>query len=518
MRPFSPPLRPLYFVTCIFTSLLMACFWHMSGRTVQMPDALPAQAKLQCVSYSPFDKHQSPFEQPLALRPERMDADLALLAERFDCIRTYSTSGLEGIPELARKHGLKLLMGAWVSADRQQTRQELDTLVRLANANSDIVQAVIVGNETLLRREVTASHLADLIAQVRQAVTVPVTYADVWEFWLKHPEIAPAVDFLTIHLLPYWEDEPSAIEDALHEVEQVRRVFGNAFAPKDILIGETGWPSAGRQRESAVADRINQAAFIRGFVQLANANGWRYNLIEAFDQPWKRASEGTVGGYWGLYDADRQDKGILHGPLSNQPLWPLWLAGSLGLWLLALALGGMPRRLRDIPAHCLIGAVGAISLALWLQALMQDSRNQAELAWALALAALNLVVLLHTSLAHGSRQAWRTPALAWLDAQAPRLLLASGFAGAVMTLGLVFDARYRGFPSTALLLPALAYAYRAVPAYPRQSSLLLALLCAGITPQLYQEGLANHQAVAWALVSLLLALALWRGLRAREPS
>ena len=34
-----------------------------------------------------------------------MDTDLALLAERFQCIRTYSVTGLEKLPELARKHG-----------------------------------------------------------------------------------------------------------------------------------------------------------------------------------------------------------------------------------------------------------------------------------------------------------------------------------------------------------------------------------------------------------------------------
>jgi exo-beta-1,3-glucanase (GH17 family) len=47
-----------------------------------------------------------------------------------------------------------------------------------------------------------------------------------------------------------------------------------------------------------VPSRVNEAKFMRGFVAMAEANGWHYNLIEAFDQPWKRASEGAVGGYW----------------------------------------------------------------------------------------------------------------------------------------------------------------------------------------------------------------------------
>jgi Exo-beta-1,3-glucanase len=228
-----------------------------------LPDAASPTHKLQCASYTPFDKDQSPFDQPFRLRPARMDADLALLAERFQCIRTYSMTGLEAIPALARKHGLKVMLGAWVNANPVDTGKEVDALITAANANPDVVSAVIVGNEALLRKEVTGEQLAALINKVKSQVKVPVTYADVWEFWLQHPQVAPAVDFLTIHLLPYWEDEPRGIDDALAHVADVRQVFGNRFAPKDIFIGETGWPSEGRQRETAVPSRANEA---RSFV------------------------------------------------------------------------------------------------------------------------------------------------------------------------------------------------------------------------------------------------------------
>ena len=91
---------------------------------------------------------------------------------------------------------------------------------------------MIVGNETLLRKEVTGAHLATLIARVKSQVHVPVTYADVWEFWLQHPQVAPAVDFLTIHLLPYWEDDPQGIDQALAHVADVRRCSVRALRPR----------------------------------------------------------------------------------------------------------------------------------------------------------------------------------------------------------------------------------------------------------------------------------------------
>ncbi|UBM27672.1 beta (1-6) glucans synthase [Pseudomonas sp. p1(2021b)] len=511
--PRATRLLPVYLLACLLALAGLGALWYGLGRPVHLPDAASSTHKLQCASYTPFDKDQSPFDQPFRLRPARMDADLALLAERFQCIRTYSMTGLEAIPALARKHGLKVMLGAWVNANPVDTDKEVDALIASANANPDVVTAVIVGNEALLRKEVTGERLAGLIARVKSQVKVPVTYADVWEFWLQHPQVAPAVDFLTIHLLPYWEDDPRGIDDALAHVAEVRRVFGERFAPKDILIGETGWPSEGRQRETAVPSRANEARFIRGFVALAEANGWRYNLIEAFDQPWKRASEGAVGGYWGLYDADRQDKGVLEGPVSNLPYWRQWWLAGAGLMLFTLWLAGQPANRRAALALPLLAAVGAASLGLWGELMRTHARFAAEWVWAAGLAGLNLVVLAHGALALAARDGWRQRLFAWLEQRAGWWLLAAGFAAAVSMLAMVFDARYRSFPTSALVLPALVYLLRPVAAPRAEVALLAFIVGAGIAPQLFIEGLMSQQAWGWAIVSAMMVAALWRSLR-----
>ena len=505
-----------YVFACLLGLFALGGYWYGLGQPVVLPDVASATHKLQCASYTPFDKDQSPFDQPFNLRPERMDADLALLATRFECIRTYSVTGLEALPALARKHGLKLMIGAWVNSNPVDTAKEIELLIAEANANPDVVSAVIVGNEALLRKEVTGPQLAKLIKQVKQSVKQPVTYADVWEFWLQHPQIAPEVDFLTIHLLPYWEDEPSNIDAALQHVAQVRQVFGNRFAPKDVMIGETGWPSEGRQRETALPSRVNEARFIRGFVAMAEQEGWHYNLIEAFDQPWKRGSEGAVGGYWGLFDADRQDKNILAGPVSNLPLWPQWLAVGGLVFLGALLLGGRVRSTRAALVLPLLSAVAACSIGTWGELARVTSRSLDEWLWAALLMALNLLVLAHAALSLSARTGWRERAFDALQRRAGWLLAAAGFAGAVMMLGLVFEPRYRSFPSAALLLPALVYLIRPVSAPRREIALLAFIIGAGIAPQLYREGLFNQQAWGWALVSGLLVAALWRSLRVRH--
>ena len=505
-----------YLVASCLALLALAGLWYGIGRPVELADAATPAHKLQCASYTPFDKDQSPFDQPLDIRPERMDADLALLSKRFECLRTYSVTGLESLPALARKHGLKLIIGAWVSRDPEDTAIEIEGLVHMADANPDVVTAAIVGNEALLRKEVTPGQLIELIEQVKSRIEQPVTYADVWEFWIKHREVGPAVDFVTIHLLPYWEDDPAGIDHALAEVAEVRTVFGNTFAPKEILIGETGWPSEGRQRETAVPSLVNQATFIRGFVAMAEENGWRYNLIEAFDQPWKRANEGAVGGYWGLYDANRQDKSILSGAVSNLPHWPAWLALSLFPFSMALLLAGRPRSTRAALLLPVLAATGAACIGLWAELAWVTSRYVGEWLWAAGLLGLNVIVLAHAALMLSARQAdWRATLFTWLEARAAWWLAAAGFAGAVMMLALVMDARYRSFPSAALLLPALVYLCRPASGLRREVALLAMLIGAGIVPQLVQETLGNLQALGWSLVSTLLVAALWRSLRTR---
>jgi exo-beta-1,3-glucanase (GH17 family) len=508
---------PLYLLAIAVASALLYAFWNWQGRAVTLPEIASATHKLQCVSYSPFDKDQSPLVPNFAIRPERMDADLALLARYFTCVRTYSMTGLEELPVYAKRHGLTVMLGAWVGSDPISTRQEIEQLVAVANRYPDVVQAVIVGNEALLRKDISGARLAELITEVKGRVKQPVTYADVWEFWLKHPQVAPVVDFVTIHLLPYWEDEPSGIDDALAHVAEVREEYGRLFSPKDILIGETGWPSSGRQRETAVPSLVNQAKFIRGFVAMAEHNGWNYNLIEAFDQPWKRANEGAVGGYWGLFDADRHDKQVLAGPVANLPDWQRWLRGAALAAAAVLLLAGRPYSVRAallIPALALLG--GLCLAQWWLQAVF-DNRDYWEWAWTLLLTALNALALARGAFACAPASTWRGRVFARCERHAGSLLVAIGFVGAALMLQLVFDARYREHPYYAVLVPALVFLLRplrAERAAPRSELQLLAIVIAiGIPLQLWEETLVNVQALGWAGASLLLALALWRSQR-----
>src|SRR5690606_30756330 len=132
-----------------------------------------------------------------------------------------------------------------------------------------------------------------------------------------------------------------------------------------VVIGETGWPSAGRQREGAIPSRVNQARYVREFLALAERRGWQYNFIEAVDQPWKRWLEGTVGGHWGMLDTSLAPKFPLTGPIAErESFWPVLVWAGMGAALLLLLAAPRAVSGREHLWHALAGAVLGLT-AMW---------------------------------------------------------------------------------------------------------------------------------------------------------
>ena len=155
------------------------------------------------MSYAPFRGRQSPLTPGLIISPEQIAADLTEIAKTFQCVRTYSVdNGLDRVPELAAKVGLKVLLGVWIGPNHLKNELLIETAISLARDYPGVITAIIVGNELLLRREMTASDLREIIRSVKARVNIPVTYADVWEVWLRNREVADDVDLVTVHMLP----------------------------------------------------------------------------------------------------------------------------------------------------------------------------------------------------------------------------------------------------------------------------------------------------------------------------
>jgi len=460
MPPAPSPTHRRHAITWLLLGLLAisgAWWWWAIGRPVALPDA--PSARIACVSYAPFRlAGESPLDPHAFISPQRIDADLRALSQRFDCVRTYSQGqGLSAVPEIAKRYGLKVLMGIWLSRDPKLNEQQIQLGIQAAQANPQVLRGVIVGNEVLLRGELSSTQIAGYLREVKAAVSVPVTYADVWEFWLRHPELATSVDYLTIHILPYWEDQPVSPERAVQHVADVYAKVQHAFPGRRVMIGETGWPSEGRPRQAADASLVNEARYLREFLRYAATVQMPYNVIEAFDQPWKRAQEGTAGGYWGIFDVHAKPKFAMQGPLVEEPHWAFgWLAGVAGA--LVFAIVGCWRRcwsgMRGWLALLLLGFASGCALAWQSRQMWFACRDVWE--WTLSITACVLALLTALALARwvAARLAGITE-LAW-----PSVWLRFGWLFGLAYFGLlmVFDGRYRDFPLGLFELPCIGYA------------------------------------------------------------
>ncbi|OYY30579.1 MAG: glycosyl hydrolase [Sulfurovum sp. 39-42-12] len=507
---------------------VIVLFWYLLGEVFVLRDSAKPVTKLQCISYAPFSKEQSPFDfdDGMVISEQQIKKDLALLSVYTDCIRTYSTVGLEAIPQIARDLGMQMYMGAWVSSDEVTTEREIATLIKLAGKYPDVVRAVIVGNEVLLRGDTSDVQLTDYIQKVKQALpNVPVTYADVWEFWLKYPKVAQATDFVTIHILPYWEDDPMNIEHAIAHLEEVREEVQKTLGKSDILIGETGWPSEGRMREDALPSKINQALFIREFVKLAEQKGWRYNLIEAFDQPWKRVNEGAVGGFWGLFDADRNDKKVLYGDVSNFPHYQSLAWGSVLLFLaFAFLLKNAALQTRSIVFFTSLNALFAILFMMQMEQYSVTTRSNFELLWAVCVSLVHLLIyyLLLVFIANGTKpQSISLDALFLKKILTPDVLLQLLFVFSfvlvvISNLALAFEGRYRNFEIYIFMISLISFGYLygknlqmfALGRFAKVSFVLLVLTSLALV---FNEGWLNLFSDVWVVIALGYAYLLYRG-------
>lgn len=274
----------------------------------------PVSGKLSLagLAYGPFHRGQDP-NRGIFPSSEEIKADMPTLASLTHYIRTYGSTGpAEAIIQAAEAAHICVASGIWLGSDPAANAREMMAGERLASSSA--VHAVIVGNEVLLRGDLSENQLRSDIEQVRAklARAVPITTADTYDEWLAHPALAQDVDFITVNIYPFWQGIP--IDSAIQSLDRAYTQITQRFPDKRIVIGETGWPSAGPPHGAAVPSAENQALYLRAFISWAQSHRVQYFYFEAFDEGWK-TNEGGVGTHWGLYQQDGQVKPALSNVL-----------------------------------------------------------------------------------------------------------------------------------------------------------------------------------------------------------
>lgn len=255
--------------------------------------------KIHGISFSPYVAGQGPGTQ---IGEQQIRDRLGIIRPYVGWVRSFScTDGNEATPRIAHEHGLKTLVGAWLEGDREKNEQELENAIEVARAgHADILG---VGNEVLLRGELSEDELIDYMNRVKQAVPgVPVGYVDAYFKFVDHPRVTEACDVILANCYPFWEG--CAAEYALiYMKDMYHRAVGVANGKK-VIISETGWPNLGSATGAAIPSQANAIRYFVNTYKWAEEDGIEIFYFSSFDEDWKIDDEGDVGAYWGLWDKD----------------------------------------------------------------------------------------------------------------------------------------------------------------------------------------------------------------------
>jgi GPH family glycoside/pentoside/hexuronide:cation symporter len=248
--------------------------------------------------FSPYEENQQLGD---ILSREQIRRRIEIVKPSTSWVRSFSCSdGNELIPEVAHELGLKTMAGAWISRDHKKSQQEIDTLVKLAEKGS--VDIAVVGNEVLLREDLKENEIINYILKVRSVIPshIPVGYVDAYYQFIERPALIDACDLVLANCYPFWEGINNDV--AAFSVQRMYELTKEKAKGKRVIITETGWPGKGGQVGDALPSEENAMKFFINIQKWATDKDVELFYFTSFDEPWKVAYEGEVGGQWGLWN------------------------------------------------------------------------------------------------------------------------------------------------------------------------------------------------------------------------
>jgi len=215
-------------------------------------------------------------------------------------VRSFScTNGNEHMPKVAKDNHLKTMVGASIGANMIQNENEIKKLIELGQ--SGYVDIAVVGNEVLLRKELSEKDILNYISRVRKALpNIPVAYVDSYYIFNENPLLIDICDVILINCYPFWEG--SNIENSPSNLRNMYKLIQDKANGKPIIISETGWPSEGENTEDAVPSKYNAMKYFINVNNWVNKEDIKLFYFSSFDESWKIRQEGDVGQRWGIWD------------------------------------------------------------------------------------------------------------------------------------------------------------------------------------------------------------------------
>ncbi len=259
--------------------------------------------------FSPYMDGQDPNSRT-QISEAQIRERLNIIKPWCQTVRSFGCSdGLEKIGPIAKSLGFYVIIGVWLGTNQIVNQEQVTKAIEVARAGG--CDAISVGSEVLLRGDLSPGDvnstpgdgtLIGFIKQVKDAVDVPVSYADIGSVLVANPAVcAECEGFILANFYPYWGG--IAIDKALTNLKGDYQQLANANPGKDVIVGETGWPTGGSTIGQAVPNPANARRYFMSVTQWARENNVKIYWFEAFDEKWKAAPEGPQGANWGIFDS-----------------------------------------------------------------------------------------------------------------------------------------------------------------------------------------------------------------------
>jgi len=266
------------------------------------------QSGIHGISFSAYGNDQKPGDQ---LSTDLIEERMRIIQPYVKWVRSFScTDGNEEIPRIAHEKGIKTMVGAWLGEEPDKNENEIKNVIKVAN--DGYADIVAVGNEVLLRKDLSLEALIDQINRVKNEIPdgIPVGYVDAYYVFDQYPDLVNVCDVILINCYPFWEG--CSLEYSPLYLKGMHSIAEKCGQGKKIIISETGWPNKGSAVWGAEPSYEAALKYFISTCKWAEEENIEYFYFASFDEGWKIAAEGDVGAYWGIWDKDHNPK-YVHG-------------------------------------------------------------------------------------------------------------------------------------------------------------------------------------------------------------
>ncbi len=242
--------------------------------------------------YIAFDPNVLDGQKPGEAVPrEQMERLADSAAQYAGGIRTYGMSdGLNDAIEYAHGKGMRTIAGIWLSTNPEDN--ELEMAIAATLAATGAADILCVGNECLLRGDLTEDELLGYIARARAMAgkSTLIAYADTPENYSD--ELLKAIDVALPNIHPYWAGLlPQQGADYVNDRVSALAAQAASVNPNlTIIVGETGFPNTEPGWEQFWED------------YLSSGDTAPTVAFMMADCPWKAQDGIEIEGHWGLLD------------------------------------------------------------------------------------------------------------------------------------------------------------------------------------------------------------------------